>query len=310
VRTQVVRATAGTLGTVLVLGLAVTAVGAWGEDIRTRLFNVVGDPRVGLADGVTLATDEPVVPVPVLVTTAWSPATDIAMITAGTGGPVRALDAAGLQQLDPTRFPGELGSGPLSDGSRAYATPLGIVVVPPPSTSPQDYPSVRLYGLPAGRRFATEAQQSELTRNLATAWGMGAGIERFGESLVVSTFPEGRYHSTVARIAVPGLSDPCVACAMAVATFAADGTFREAGVVTQHVTSTRPVRVVSAAAAFDDLRHYRTEGNPLEPDLGPVTSARLLLVGGDDPQLAAVIQWDFRNAAGDTVGSAYAIPSS
>jgi hypothetical protein len=232
------------------------------------------------------------------------------MITAATGGPVRALDVAGLERLDPTRFPGGEAAGLLSDGTRAYGTPLGIVVVPP-STAPADAVfGVQLFALPVAPRYATEAQQSDLVRRLATAWGIGAGTSRFGQSLAVRTFAEGRTHSLVALLVVPGFPDPCQACAFTVARFSADGTFVDAHVIAEHVVSLRPLRVMSAAAGFDSLRHYR-DGVPDDPSSGrSVTTARLQLMSGDDPSMPAQIQWTFLDAGGVSVGTVYLPPSS
>jgi len=309
---QIVRATAGTLAVVLVLGLIVFGVGAYGGSIAQRFFNVVGDPRVRLAEGVTLSTDTSTVAVPVLVDTPWRPASDVAMITAATGGPVRTLDAADLERLDPTRFPGGMGVGALSDGTRAYLTPLGIVMVPPVATTQDGMFFVQLLALPVAKRYVGEAAQSAFALTLARTWGVGAGAAPLGQSLAVQVYPEGRATTMAAQLVVPGLSDPCLACGRASARFSADGTFLDATVLAQHVASTRLVRVLSPAAAFEAMKHYAVDSGLSEypSSIEPVASARLVLVSGDDPMLPAQLQWTFRDAAGTDVGIVDAIPST
>jgi hypothetical protein len=183
---QIVRATAGTLAVVLVLGLAVLGVGTYGNSITLRFFTVVGDPRVRLAGGVTLSTAAPTVAVPVIVATPWRPVTDVAMITAATGAPVRTLDAAGLERLDPRRSLGATGADVLSDGTRAYSTPLGIVVVPPVATTQDGMFGIQLLALPVARRYVGEPAQS------AFVWrGHGNGVSGRGSHGSVSHWSSG-----------------------------------------------------------------------------------------------------------------------
>jgi hypothetical protein len=310
----VLRAAVGTLAVALVLGLAVDAWATWGTAISARVFSVVGDPRVGTADGFTLSTAPRTVDVPVLAAVSLTPGTEVALIARGTGAPVRRLDAEALEKVNPRVFGNGTAAASLADGTRYYATPLGIVQVTAqaPDLGPTAGQMVILRAPTPAVRALNPAGQEALLRRLVTAWGVGDGAATFGAHVDVRPFQDG-ISGIVARLWMPGADAACLSCAPGVIMRAKDGTMDWLNVGAEHVVGTGAAQVESAAAAFDALRHH-ADGTYLTIDSlgpggtvpGPVASAALVIeadASGSSTPARSVLIWQFADAEGNLVGS-------
>ncbi len=316
---QVLRATVATLAVALVLGLGVGAWATWGPAISARVFGVVGDPRVGTADGFTLPTAPRTVGIPVLAAVALTPADEVAVIARGTGTPVTRLDAPALEKLDARAFGNGAAAASIAEGRRFYATPLGVVQITSPTPEPGLTTEQMVVLRPASEsvRQLTTAGQEALLRRLVTAWGVGDGAEAFGAHVDVRSFTEGPV-GIIARLWMSGTDAPCSSCAPGVITRAKDGSPDWISVTAERIVTTSTVHVVSAATAFDALRHHADDTYLTIDSLGPggtvpgpVASASLVLEADAAASAAparSMLIWQFSDAEGNLVGSVVTAP--
>jgi hypothetical protein len=311
---QVLRATVGTLAVALVLVLGVGAWATWGAAISARVFSVVGDPRVGTADGYTVSTTARTVDVPVLAAVTLTPANEVAVIARGTGTPVRRLDAGALEKLDARVFGNGAAAASIAEGRRFYATPLGVVQITSPTPEPGLATEQMVILRPASERVRqlSASGQEALLRRLVAAWGVGDRAEAFGAHLDVRAFQEGPI-GIIARLWMPGTDAPCSSCAPGVITRAKDGTPDWISVTAEHIVGTSTAQVESAASAFDALRHHADDTyltidslGPGGTAPGPVASASLVIEA--DPAASSMparslLIWQFTDSEGNLVGS-------
>jgi hypothetical protein len=320
---QVLRATVGTRVVALVVGLAVGAWSTWGTAISARVFSVVGDPRVGTADGVALPTAPRTVAVPLLSAVALTPATEVAVIARGTGAPVSRLDACALEKLAPRVFGDGATAASLAEGMHYYATPLGVVQItsPVPDDAEPGFATEHMVILRVPNqavRQLSPAGQEALLRRLVTAWGVGDGAAAFGAHVDVRS-QEGP-NGIVGRLWMPGTDAPCSSCAPGVVLRAPDGTLDWLSVGAEHIVGTEGAQVESAAAAFDALRHH-ADGTYLTIDSlgdslgaggtapGPVATASLVIeadMSASTMPARSVLIWQFADAEGNLVGTVVA----
>jgi hypothetical protein len=310
----VVRAAVGTLAVALVLGLAVGAWATWGTAISARVFSVVGDPRVGTADGFTLPTAPRTVEIPVLTAVTLTPANEVAVIARGTGAPVSRLDAGALEKIDARIFGNGAAAAWIAEGRRFYATPLGVVQITSPTAVPGPTTEQMVVLRPASERVRqlAPAGQEALLRRLVAAWGVGDGAEAFGAHVDVRSLQQGPV-GIIARLWLPGTDAPCSSCAPGVITRAKDGSPDWISVSAEHLVGTSTAQVESAATAFDALRHhaddtYRTIDSlgPGATAPGPVASAALVMeadAAASSMPAQAMLIWQFSDAEGNLVGS-------
>ena len=300
---QILRATLGTFSVLLALALVAGVVASW-STIEVYLWRVVGDPNIVLADGVTLSDQAQDVAVPQTARRSWAPSEDVARIAAVTGKPVRALTTAQVAALTGITWP--TGS---DNGLRRYATPLGVVIVNDPfwqSATGTTIPGqISLYGTADSPRQASATAQMALLRKLVDGWGAGAAPAAAGTHVVVERahLPDRYTGYFGARVATDGASTPYGSAGMAFWS-GTDGRLQSAHVILVGVRATPTLRVVSPAAAFDQLRHH---ADTASGDAQTVSAARLEVgdyVGGTSDQVA---MWTFLDAAGHPAGSAQAL---
>ena len=299
---QILRATLGTFSVLLALAL-VGGVIASRDTIEVRLWRVVGDPNVVLADGLTLSDQPQDVVVPQTARRSWAPAEDVVRIEAVTGKPVRLLTAAQASAMTGSAWPSST-----DGGLRGYATPLGVVVINDPfrptETDTTIPGQVSLYGTAAAPRQATTAEQVALFQKLVDSWGAGASPAVPGTHAVVDAAglpgqPQGAYG---ARVATAGASTSYASVGSAFWP-ATSGQLAVAHVILVAVRATPTVRVVSPASAFDQLRHH---ADTTAGDAQTVSATRLEVGDYFGINTDEFALWTFLDATGRQTGSAQA----
>lgn len=296
---QVARATVATL--------AVVAVAALGVQVATNTaaiagvwWRVAGDRDIRLADGVVLPHGPLTVDVPLLAAAPWRASDDVARLAAVTGQPVRPITAAESEVLTHGALPAATWR---TDTDRRYATPAGVVVVSDgvPTTTSSDGstvmgagPSLTLFTAGATSPQVLPSDPAAALTRLVEAWGVGAGAP---PGMTVTSFRVPQAHQVVAAyLATPEVHVSGLDAAMAV--LDPQGRLVRAQIELRRVAGTRPMRVVGADVAFEQVRHHQVDSV-----VGPatVTGASLEADSGDPAAPGSAVPtlyWAFSTADG------------
>jgi hypothetical protein len=283
VLSQVVRAGGRTVGAIAVVALLVLGVVYGAAPASDAWARVAGDPDLVLADGVTLSSAPESIEVPRIQALTGSEAA--AALAPALGGPVEVLTASAAA----ARYPDQ------ADGIREWsswasegflATPAGLAYLSEDPTR-----GLRLMLPRVEQAWQVEQPDREAyTRALLGAVGAPGASSVSGVPHLATLITDGTGASSVQledATAMPtGFGDRVA--------FDADGRVTRLDLFLHRVIGSREVPAVSAAEAWDRMRHHSGEwyaGN----DGPPVHSSRLV------SDTAGVPWWVFLDADGQLV---------
>lgn len=272
VRQQIIRATAGTLGAALALGLVVAVYSYSGPTPLAQFWwRVAGDPDVVLAEGVVLPDQPPAAVEPVVAGPEGGISDAVRELGPVLGGPAVLTSAkAGLLAQAPFAE-GLVVMEPETLRAPVAVASWGALRIDP--WTPDSIARVWLVGSPDAPRARTLDDQRALVTALVKASLTAAGTTA-AVSVDAIPLPSDGGLWTI-ELVMPGC-DVCRVWTSGLVAFAADGRLRTASLPFVAITGVRPIAVPSALEAFEAVRHHRGDGY-VEPLGAPITSAELVV---------------------------------